>query len=557
VKTTESVNQASPFNGPQSGGLRGFFVGSAFGMRPGEGSLAWLFFLYFLVLTTVHFAGKSVRQASFIDAIGAVNLPYVFLAVALISYPVLVLYSRLAARFKHSSIIVGSSVFHAVGFVLFFFLLPLDQKWIVALFYVWLGMAFAIAVSQVWSYANHVFDPRQARRLFAFIGAGGLLGAIPGGLMAWGVTQRVGTHYTLLAAAALVLVVPILVVFIERNRPNTHPPPAQRSRGREEEARGGLQIIRGSRLLLVITALMLVTVMVGQLVGWQFYWFVELETQELDQRTTLISQFFVLMGIVGFLFQLLFTQRIHRALGVGVAMRVLPTTVGVMQIAVVVALAIAPGAVFPLVWVLMLGEGSLRHSVDQATRELLFLPVPSELRVRAKAFIDVFVQRFAKGMAALLILPVTFGWLTGMEGEYVSWLTAIVLVMWLLLTSRVRKEYVREYRAGLKSGIVQPDATIDPTDLTTITVLVQALGSSDPRQVLHGLELLSAHGQGHLVQPLLLHHADSRVRKKTLQILAETGREDVVDLVKEAITDSNAEVRSGAMQTLADERAAR
>jgi len=548
VKTTGFANQASPVNGPHSGGLRGFFVGSAFGMRSGEGTLAWLFFLYFLVLTTVHFAGKSVRQASFIDVIGAENLPFVYLAVALVSYPVLVLYSRVAARVEHSVLIVGLTMLHSVGFFIFFFLYGLDQPWVVALYYVWLGMAFAIAVSQVWSYANHVFDPRQARRLFAFIGAGGLLGAIPGGLLAWGVTKFAGTRATLIACAVLVLVMLVLVVLIERYRPNTQPPPTRTRQARVEEARGGLEIIRGSRLLLVITVLMLVTVVVGQLVGWQFYWFVELRTEHLDERTTVISQFFILMGIVGFLFQLLFTQRIHRALGVGVGMRVLPATVGLMQVAVVLALTVAPIAVYPLVWVLMLAEGSLRHSVDQATRELLFLPVPENLRTRAKAFIDVFVQRFAKGMAALLILPVTF---TFLPASYVSWLTVAVLVVWLLLTGRVRKEYVREYRTGLKSGIIQPAATIDPTDLTTITTLVQALGSSDPRQVLHSLELLSAHDQGHLVSPLLMHHADSRVRKKTLKILAETGREDVIDLVKEAITDDNAEVRSGAIRTLA------
>jgi AAA family ATP:ADP antiporter len=276
------------------------------------------------------------------------------------------------------------------------------------------------------------------------------------------------------------------------------------------------------------------------------------EALKLDTRTSVIGGFFVLMGIVGFLFQLLLTQRIHRALGVGVGMRVLPATVGVVQIATVVALAVAePHIVFALVIVLMLAEGSLRHSLDQATRELLFLPVPSELRVRAKAFIDVFVQRFAKGLAALLILPVTFRWLQGMEGEYVGWITALILVLWLVLTGRVRREYIQEYRAGLKSGVIQPDATIDPKDLTTITTLVQALGSSDPRRVLHSLELLSAHGQGALVPPLLLHHADHKVRRKTLEILADTDRQDAIDLVKEAISDDDPEVRSGAMQTLA------
>ena len=37
---------------------------AAFGIHPGEAPLAWLFFLEFLVLTTVHFAAKSVRQAT-------------------------------------------------------------------------------------------------------------------------------------------------------------------------------------------------------------------------------------------------------------------------------------------------------------------------------------------------------------------------------------------------------------------------------------------------------------------------------------------------------------
>ncbi len=345
------------------------------------------------------------------------------------------------------------------------------------------------------------------------------------------------------------------MVLIERYRPNTLPPPVVTRRAREEEARGGLQIIRGSRLLLLITVLMLATVVVGQLVGWQFYWFVEKATEgvakaeQLDTRTSVISVYLHSHGgrsVLCFSCSSRLGSTVRS--GVGAGMRVLPASVGLVQIAVVLALVVAPVAVYPLVWVLMIADGSLRHSVDQATRELLFLPVPANLRVRAKAFIDVFVQRFAKGMAALLILPVTFAWL---PPAYVSWLTAGVLVVWLLLTGRVRNEYVREYRSGLKSGIIQPSGAIDPTDLTTITTLVQALGSSDSRQVLHSLELLSAHGQGHLVPPLLLHHTDSRVRRKTLQILADTGREDAIELVKEAIADDDAEVRSGAMQTLA------
>ena len=530
-----------------SGPRRG--LGSAvFGIRAGEGALAWLFFFDFLILTTVHFAAKTVRQATFIDALGAENLPWVYLAVAAISLPVLIVYSRAAARVRLPMLILAGTLLHVLGLVLFFYLFGLGHKWVAAVFYVWLGMAFAIAVSQFWIYANRVFDPRQARRLFAFIGAGGLLGAMLGGLLAVAVTRFAGTRFTLLAAAALLLSMPLLVVLIERVRGPAPVVPRTRRRLRHEEARGGLRTLRGSRLLAMIGLLMMASVMIGQLVGWQFFWYVDQHTQTLDESTSVIAYAFILVGIVGFLFQLILTGRIHRVLGVGVGMRVLPGTVMLAQLAVVVAVIIAPVAViaYPLVWFLFLSENSLRHSVDQATRELLFMPVSEELRGKAKAFIDVFVQRFAKGAAAILILVT----LTFLPAGYVSVLTLVLTVGWMAITLRTRREYVSAFREGLKSGSIQPDATIDTQDVTTVTTLIQSLGSSDPRTVLHSLELLAASGEGRLVPPVLLHHDSAEVRRKTLDILADTGREDAAHMVERALGDEDAEVRTGAMRTL-------
>ncbi len=533
--------------GNATGPRRG--LGSAvFGIRAGEGPLAWLFFLNFLILTTVHFAAKTVRQATYIDALGAENLPWVYLAVAAVSLPVLIVYSRAAARVRLPMLILAVTLLHVLGLVLFFYLFGLGQKWVAVLYYVWLGMAFAIAVSQFWTYANQVFDPRQARRLFAFIGAGGLLGAMFGGLLAAAVTRFAGTRFTLLAAAAVLLSLPLLVVFIERMRGPAPATPRTRRRIRYEEARGGLRTLRGSRLLALIGLLMLASVMIGQLVAWQFNWYVEQHTEALDERTAVFAYAFILMGVVGFLFQMIFTGRIHRSLGVGFGMRVLPGTVMLAQLAVVVAIVISPvvALVYPLVWVLYLGENSFRHSVDQATRELLFLPVAEELRVKAKAFIDVFIQRFAKGAAAILIL-VTLKFL---PAGYVSALTLVLAVGWMAITLRTRREYVTAFREGLKSGSIQPDATIDTQDVTTVTTLMQSLGSSDPRTVLHSLELLSASGEGRLVPPVLLHHDSAEVRCKTLDILADTGREDAAHMVEQALGDEDAEVRTGAMRTL-------
>ncbi len=557
---TPNPSAAGAFSGEttSSGSFpRRSFGGAVFGIRSGEGALAWLFFFDFLILTTAHFAGKSVRQAAFIDTLGAENLPWVYLAVALISFPVLVLYSRLAAKVRLPMLILSATLLHVVGLALFFVLFGLGQTWVPVAYYVWLGIAFAIAVSQFWTYANQVFDARQARRLFSFIGAGGLMGSILGGVMAVAVTRVAGTRYTLLGAAAVLLVIPGLVVLIERFRGPVVAAPSRYKRPRFEEARGGWRTLRGSRLLGLIALLMLATVMIGQLVGWQFFWFLEQETEFLDERTAIIGVAYTLMGVVGFLFQLIFTGRIHRVLGVGVGMRVLPGTMAVLQTGVVLAILFAPTAfVWIMVWAAFLSEGSLRHSVDQATRELLFMPVAEELRGKAKAFIDVFVQRFGKGAAAVLIL-VTIKFF---PAESVSVLTLALALVWLVLTLRARREYVTAFREGLKSGTLQPDATINLDDVTTVTTLVQSLGSADPRQVLHSLELLLDSGEGRLVPPLLLHHESPEVRRKTLEVLAEEGREDAAHLVERAMTDDDAAVRTGAMRTLAvlrGERAAK
>ena len=51
-------------------------------------------------------------------------------------------------------------------------------------------------------------------------------------------------------------------------------------------------------------------------------------------------------------------------------------------------------------------DQSLRYTVDKTTREILFLPLPATSSYKAKSFVDVTVDRSAKGRrrAVLLII---------------------------------------------------------------------------------------------------------------------------------------------------------
>jgi HEAT repeat protein len=112
------------------------------------------------------------------------------------------------------------------------------------------------------------------------------------------------------------------------------------------------------------------------------------------------------------------------------------------------------------------------------------------------------------------------------------------------------REYVRAFRELLKKRDVDPTVPVDLSDMTTLELLLESLASSDKRQVLHGLDLLVANGRHDLVSPLLLNHDDAEVRRRTLIILAEEARVDLVPHIERRLSDRDPDVRAEAIRTL-------
>jgi AAA family ATP:ADP antiporter len=516
-------------------------------LYPREARLAWLLFSSFFLCVMFHYACKAVRQSTYIDTLGASKLPYAYVLLAVLSYPVARLYVRLANRVSRRSLAAGTFGFTAVTLLLFWWLFQFGGTWVPMAFYVWIGIAVALTLSQLWSLASVVFDARQAKRLFGFLGAGALLGGIAGGMTARVAAEVGETRDSLLVAAAVLV---LIVLAIYRIKPGEI---RGETRGTEHggrsDTRDSLATVMRSSHLRLIAILITLVIVVSQIVDLQFNWAVEASTTSLEERTAFFGTFFSLMGVAAFVFQLVFTARIHRLLGVGFALRVLPTSLTLGTVGLFVAAAISPAALIGVALALKLTESGIRYSLDDSTRELLFLPVPATQRAKAKTFLDLFVKRAAKGTAGLLLLPVTLGWITPLQA---GWLSLAIIGAWLALTRRVTREYVESFRQGLARKSVNSETPISLSDVTTLEILIQSLGSPDPRQVLHSLDILSAHRRGHLVPPLLLYHDDEEVRCRTLQILAAEEREDAAPLVERRLSDPSPAVRAEATRVLAD-----
>jgi AAA family ATP:ADP antiporter len=515
-------------------------------VRLGEGRLAVLFCAYYATLFICFYTVKVVRQSTFVESLGAAKLPIAYLLVALCSYPALKIYDRFVRRLPIPRLIVVSNVLQAGVALLFWLGFAYQLKWLPVFYYVWMTISFGIFISQFWTYTGSVFDPRQAKRLFTIIAAGGALGGILGGQTAYWASLVAGPFGGMAAIALSLLLMAGLVLAIERLSQKKQTAGMHKI-APEEKPQGGISLLKQSPYIRYLALMTFASVIVVQIVDMQFNWAVERAVTDFSERTKLFGHFFSLISITAFLFLLVLTSQVHKRLGVASAMRLLPVTIGLGTLGMLGAEVFFPAAVVWAACVLKIGEGGVRHSIEQVTRELLYLPVDSAWRAQAKATIDIFIQRFSKGAAALMLLTVSFGWLSIAQ---VGILSLILVTIWLVLTFPAHRFYIQHYRQGLQSGSLE-DAQVNCEDAQTIELLVASLGSQDSAKVLHAMELLRKHGRGKLVPPILLRHDDADVRLKTLSVLIEAQRRDAEPLILECLGDDNQAVRAEAVRALA------
>jgi hypothetical protein len=109
---------------------------------------------------------------------------------------------------------------------------------------------------------------------------------------------------------------------------------------------------------------------------------------------------------------------------------------------------------------LRLAEAATRYSFNKTGMELLYLPLPTDLKNRTKAFVDIFVDRFGRGVGAMvlavagtLLYPhiVAYHWIliAMVAGTLVG-----VPLSWVPLTAVPQRTALSHAFGGLAAGLV-------------------------------------------------------------------------------------------------------
>lgn len=462
-----------------------------FDVRPEETNTAVLLFLYFFLLTASAYIIIPVKISLYLEWLSFEKLPYAYLLTAVLIGFVVSVNAKLLRSLRREQYITFSLIFFMANLLIFWFLFKTEWKWLSMIFWVWEDIFLGTSVTQYWILVNDFYTPRQTKRLVGFLVSGGLLGGIAGSLIASVLANILGTE-NLLLVCPVILIGSLVIVRILPRQPEKDrkkESPKTRTRDKKKKSTAGfvenLQMFKNNRHLLLLCGIVAFGIIVATMIDFQFNSIVDSAFGEQDARTAFLGTFFTVLLIFSYLLHVFTTNRILKNFGLRTALLIAPFFLILGSVAI-----FALPVLVHLYWAVYIkgADRSLAHSLNQSVRELLYIPIPPEIKYKSKVFIDMFVSKFAKGIGAVfLLIGLTIFHFTYIQ---ISYLTLVFIAAWVGCNLLITKEYVNIVKRNLRIKWQEADEFLmDKVDIDTTKLIFDTIESKNRSSVLYAMNL--------------------------------------------------------------------
>ena len=387
----------------------------ALNFREGELPLAAIAATFYFCVLCGYFFLRPVREAMGVAG-GMGQLRWLFVVTSAVSLVLVLLFGGVASRLDRRRFIPIGYLFVIVCLAGFAGLLAVDAgagggiigtdaetalaRGVGYTFYVWLSAINLFVNSLFWAFMVDIFNVDQGKRMFAFIGIGGTIGALVGG---WatsvisGMTESIYLPVGLMLTGAgfftgaivLMLALDRIAVGSEHSRPGRRGSMSVAAPGKRIGGSflDGATAVAQSPYLLGIAAFIVFLAISNTLIYFTQANIIIDSTDTFSQRVGAFAQFDALAQGATLITQIFITTRLIRKLGVGWTLAILP---------LVTVAGFAVLAVWPLYGVMALFQAlhrATRYAISRPARETLFSVVPPSEKYKAKPLIDVFLYR--------------------------------------------------------------------------------------------------------------------------------------------------------------------
>jgi ATP:ADP antiporter, AAA family len=524
-------------------------------VRPDERRAAAGAFLTLFAFMAGHAMLETARDALFLASLPASQLPWVYLAIAVVA---LALTQRQTGILDHVSTRNELSAWMLLASVVtlaLWVLIAWAGRWIFYVLYVWSGVLATLVVVRFWTVLAGLFTVTQAKRLFATIGTGSVVGAIVGSGVARILTGALPAQHVVFAAALIFLAGSAAPRLLERDGSD------ELSVRRRADAPTDLhritQIIWERPYLRRVAAMILAATVTFTLIDFVFK-----STAARFVPDEALGEFFAtvyfVLNLLSLVVQVGLVSLLLRRMGVSAALAIAPALLSGT------AILSAAGGGLALAVLLRGADGMFRHSIYRTGTELLFVPLAVETRNRVKAFIDVTGQRGGQALASLLILVGLT--LTQRENAF-ALVAAITSGVWLYLTLDLKAHYLNVFRetlmgeggvggtvgvgptaAGTGMGVAPATIGLPLLDMASLESLLSTLNDPDDAKVVAALDILVAQGKTRVIPALILYHPSPEVVIHALTLFEASGRVDWLPMVDRLLGHPDPSVRSASLR---------
>jgi ATP:ADP antiporter, AAA family len=343
-------------------------------------------------------------------------------------------------------LLLGALITSALLYALEWSLIAERPREVALILYVHVSAFGATLVAGLWSLVNERFDPHEAKHEIARIALGGSFGGVLGGIAGWLVSGARGLPFFLMMLGVLNLITIGVVLELARSgrlsRAHPRPEPTRRV--------PALKALRSNPYLVTLAALVVLSSLTSALLDYVLSARLVATNTDAARLAAFFALFHASVGLVAMLVQLTLTRVSLERLGLAGTVALVPGAVLAMG---------SVGLVFPQLWSAMLLRGSealVQASLSRSAYELLYTPLPRELKRPTKMLIDVGVDRLGTvvgaGLTALIVSALS------VRGVRVIVALAMCMaVAALFCAARLNRGYVEALAGRLRRGAPELD----------------------------------------------------------------------------------------------------
>ncbi len=362
--------------------------------------------LFVFILMASYYILRPVRDAMASDWTDS-EVSFLWNINFFVSTGIVAVYGFAVSRARLRNVVPAMYGFFAITFIAFYFGVSLltDRVLVDKAFYLWVSVFALFHVSVFWTFMADTFNPEQAKRVFAIIGAGASAGALLGPAVPALFAGMLGTDTLMLVASlGLMLVIPLVFYIYHLKGTELGNSDLEADTSKAEIGGNwwqGFQSFVTNPYLLGIGAFILLYVFIGSFVYFeQKNLLVDFSRAE---RTQILGSIDWLVNVLTFGLAFFVTGRIVSRVGMPVALGLMPILVCVGML----ILAFAP--MLTVLLALQVFRRGGNYGLTRPAREMLYTRVTREERFKAKPVIDIVVYRGGDAVSGTLFAFLTDG----------------------------------------------------------------------------------------------------------------------------------------------------